>query len=214
VLLFDPDTTLESIETNLDFKEFAAENPFNFGRVELYAGTPLLARMKSENRCRGDYMQWDYDLGSAEVERVFDLSMRCFGSRNFGNDALANRIMGTRFDVEVARHFHPERFEAAWLEEGKDLTRALGLDSVRGMRRIVAHVKKDREAHGDAELVASLGEELRLAEDGVRARAVDLAKVLAARIGQGVPLTDIGDRVATPLQRARETSGYTEALVG
>ena len=213
VLLFDPDTTIESIETNLDFMEFAAENPFNFGRVELYAGTPLLARMKSENRCRGDYMQWDYDLGSKEVERVFDLSMRCFGSRNFGNDALANRIMGTRFDVEVARHFHPERFDASWLEEGKDLTRTLGLDSVRGMRRIVAHVKQDPTGQRDAAMVSELSEELRLCEDSVRARAIDLAKVLSARIGRGAPLTDLGDRVATPLQRARETSNYSEALV-
>lgn len=213
VLLFDPDTTLDSIEINLDFMEFAAENPFNFGRVELYAGTPLLHRMKSENRCRGDYMQWDYDLGDAAVERVFDLAMRTFGARNFGNDALANRIMGTRFDVEVARHFHPERFDAAWLEEGKDLTRMLGLDSVRGMRRIVAHVKSDAPGRGDDEMVTALAEELRAVEDVVRARCVDLAKVLQVRIGQGVPLTDIGDRVATPLQRARETSAYTEALV-
>src|SRR6185295_9303867 len=45
LLLFDPDTTLESIETNLEFLRAAPELPSNFGRVELYAGTPLLARM-------------------------------------------------------------------------------------------------------------------------------------------------------------------------
>ena len=60
MLMFDPDTTLESVETNLDFIEYAADFPFNFGRVELYAGTPLLARMQAEGRCRGDYLQWDY----------------------------------------------------------------------------------------------------------------------------------------------------------
>lgn len=213
VLLFDPDTTLESIETNLAFMEYAADCPFNFGRVELYAGTPLLARMKSEGRCRGDYMQWDYDLGSPEVERVFDLSMQCFGPRNFGDGALANRIMGTRFDVEVARHFHAERFDAAWLAEGKELSRVLGVDSVLGMRRIVEHVRRDESGAGDAALVREVSEGLRATEAHIRERAVVLASTLQRSIGRGAPLTDMGDRVATPLQRARETNAPAAARV-
>ena len=60
MLMFDPDTTLDSVRNNLDFIEDAADYPFNFGRVELYAGTPLLARMQHEGRCSGDYLQWDY----------------------------------------------------------------------------------------------------------------------------------------------------------
>jgi len=204
VLLFDPDTTIESININLDFMEYAADCPFNFGRVELYAGTPLLARMKQENRCRGDYMQWDYDLGGPDVERVFDLSMRTFGYRNFGGDALANRIMGTRFDIEVARHFHPDRFEAAWLEEGKSLSRELGLDSAKNMREIVGHVTAHpSDLTKDDLLVSSIAPRLRAVEIDIKARCQALARTIASKVG-GRPLTDVGDRVATPLQRARE----------
>lgn len=203
VLLFDPDTTLDSIEINLDFMEYAADCPFNFGRVELYAGTPLLARMQKEHRCRGDWMQWDYDLGGPDVERVFDLAMQCFGARNFGGDALANRIMGTRFDVEVARHFHPERFDPRWLAEAKDLTRTLGVDSARGMRRIVEHVRQSPNDADDAALVTDLARTLRATEAVVRARARSLAKTIAETLDRGAPLTEIGDRVATPLQNAR-----------
>jgi hypothetical protein len=71
IAIFDPDTTIDSIETNIAFIRHAAEFPFNFGRVELYAGTPLLARLQAEKRCRGDYMQWDYKLGSPDVDRVW-----------------------------------------------------------------------------------------------------------------------------------------------
>jgi len=67
ILMFDPDTTLDSVRKNLDFIEYAADYPFNFGRVELYAGTPLLHRVQMEERCWGDYMQWDYALASPEV---------------------------------------------------------------------------------------------------------------------------------------------------
>src|SRR6185503_16014342 len=83
VLLFDPDTTIESLEVNLDFMQAHAEHPFNFGRTELYAGTPLLQRMLEEKRAEGDWLQWDYRLHDDAVERVFQLSSRVFYERNF-----------------------------------------------------------------------------------------------------------------------------------
>ena len=35
-------------------------------------------RMQQEKRCRGDYMQWDYDLNDSFVQRMFELSMALF----------------------------------------------------------------------------------------------------------------------------------------
>jgi anaerobic magnesium-protoporphyrin IX monomethyl ester cyclase len=201
MLLFDPDTTIGSLEINLAFMREAAEFPFNFGRVELYAGTPLLGRMQLERRCWGDYMQWDYALGSPEVERVFELGMKCFFPRNFGKDALANRIMGTRFDIEVARHFHAERFDPEWLERGKQLSRALGIDSTEGLAQIVEHVQ--RGTVSDEQLVAEVSARLRAREQEIAAAARALARRMSAALGRGKPLTDIGDRVATSLQTGR-----------
>ncbi len=204
MLIFDPDTTVGAIETNLAFMREASEFPFNFGRVELYAGTPLLGRLQMEQRCWGDYMQWDYDLGSPEVERIFTLSMECFRARNFGDGALANHIMGTRFDIEVARHFHPDSFSPAWLAEGRALNRELGADSVAGLTEIVEHVKRGTDAgSADQALVDDLSGRLRATERRVWARARALAAEIAGVVG-GVPLTHLGDRVATPLQQARE----------
>lgn len=206
LLIFDPDTTVESLETNLAFIRWAAEYPSNFGRVELYAGTPLLTRMLGEGRCRGDYMQWDYRLASPAVERIFDLAMQCFHARNFGDDALANRIMATRFDVEVCRHFHPEVFQPSWLLRGKALSAALAVDTADGLAAIVAHVKSQPESADEA-LVARLATALRTKEREIVAGARALATDLMDGIGQGRPLTDLGDRVATPLQTARLAAG-------
>jgi anaerobic magnesium-protoporphyrin IX monomethyl ester cyclase len=206
MLVFDPDTTIESLETNVAFMRFAAEYPSNFGRVELYAGTPLLSRMLAEGRCRGDYMQWDYALASPAVERVFALTMECFHPRNFGWDALNNRIMGTRFDIEVCRHFHPERSRPEWLAEGKEITRALTLDSCEALAAIVAHVKREAPPAEDAALVARLAPRLRAKEQEIGARARDLAWRIHDAVGQGAPLTELGDRVATPLQTQRMTA--------
>ena len=213
MLLFDPDTTLESLDTNVAFMRYAPEFPFNFGRVELYAGTPLLARMQQEGRAVGDYLQWDYALASTEVERVFKLAIDCFHPRNFGDDAIANRIMGTRFDVEVARHFHPEVFRKEWLDEGHDLSRALSLDTASGLEAILAHVRSGAPRACDAGLTIELSRGLRKTEAEVAGRAKGLARELARSIGRGAPLTDIGDRVATPLQTPRKV-GLSLAMEG
>jgi anaerobic magnesium-protoporphyrin IX monomethyl ester cyclase len=201
MLIFDPDTTLETLKINLDFMEFAPDYPFNFGRVELYAGTPLLHRMQQEGRVRGDYMQWDYNLHDPVIERTYAIALDAFRDRNFGPAALNNRIMGTRFDIEVCRHFHPELHEEAWWREGIALSRELGVDSVAGMREIVEHVESAGPGPHDAALARDLADRLRRKEQEISGRAMDLAAAITRALGHGRPLTDIGDRVATPLQR-------------
>ena len=108
----------------------------------------------------------------------------------------------------------PRRPHGASSPRGRTIAhmqRLLGVDSVRGMRRIVEHVRRDETGAGDAALVAEVSEVLRATEAHVRERAVDLASTLQRSIGRGAPLTDMGDRVATPLQRARETSVPADA---
>ena len=147
---------------------------------------------------RGDWLQWDYDLGSPEVERVFNLAMACFRPRNFGERALANNIMGTRFDMEVARHFHPEVFEEAWMVEGKRLSGELARDTAAGLTCILDHVEGGRT--DDALLVRTLSSSLRSTEQRIWGQSIALARRVQAAVG-GVPLTALGDRVATPLQQ-------------
>ncbi|HLK90847.1 MAG TPA: cobalamin-dependent protein [Polyangia bacterium] len=200
ILMFDPDTTLASVRRNLEFVEYAADFPFNFGRVELYAGTPLLARLQAEGRCRGDYLQWDYDLGSPDVQRFYQLAMACFVPRNFGEAALANTIQGMRFDLEIVRRFHPDAHDERVYAAGRALSRRLALDSVATLRELLAHVEGG--AGGDGALAARLSARARAVEGEVRAEMLDLAAALGARVGRGLPLTYLGDRVATPLQRA------------
>ena len=196
LLVWDPDTDFEAFETNLAFMEEFADSPFNFGRVELYAGTPLLRRMQQEKRCHGDWMGWDYPLASGEMQRVFELAMLCFEERNFSGHALANRLMSTRFDVEIARHFHPERFEPEWLAETKRLSRTLALDSVNGLRQIVAFVKENGE--DEKGLVENLSFRLRATEHQVSNAAAELEQKLQQTIGANCRHY----RIAAPIRMA------------
>jgi radical SAM superfamily enzyme YgiQ (UPF0313 family) len=181
LLIWDPDTDLDAFETNLEFMEEFADSPFNFGRVELYAGTPLLARMQREGRCEGDWMGWNYQLAGREIQRVFDLAMLCFEERNFSAHALANRLMGTRFDVEIARRFHPVNFDTEWLAEAKRLSHTLATDSAAGLRRIVAFVKEGGRDEG--KLVEDLSFQLRSTEYEILKAAARLEEEVQKTLG-------------------------------
>ena len=178
LLVFDPDTTVESLERNLAFMERFGDSPFNFGRVELYAGTPLLERMQSEGRCQGDYLGWDYALANPEIQRTFELAMSCFFPRNFAAHALANRLMGTRFVVEVCRFFHPEAFRPEWLCEARALSRELARDSAAGLREIARFARSPGGEPASAALVADLGGRLRRTEASVARRAFALERAV------------------------------------
>ena len=209
MLVFDPDATIESLQTNLDFIRDNGDYPSNFGRVELYAGTPLLARMQAESRARGDYLRWGYAQGNAEMERVFRIAMRCFYPRNFGSGALANRLQSTRFDVEVCRFFHPQLSSEPWLERARSLSQALAEDSVQAMGDIIAWVQGGR---GDAErdaFEAEVSDRLRAAEAriGAAAKALEqeVQQAVGARCHHGRPRGDdeprrTPDRLRPPAQ--------------
>ena len=183
MLVFDPDAAIEGLLANMAFMEAHGEHPANFGRVELYAGTPLLERLLAEGRAQGDYLAWNYDQATHEMQRVFELSLQAFYERNFSGRALANRLQSTRFDVEVARHFHPDRFCSEWLARAKGLNRRLAHDSAQGIRQIVARVVGGAGLSGDEDFVRALAADLRRTEEEIAADATALEAEVQRTIG-------------------------------
>ena len=194
MLVFDPDAAIDALLANMAFLEAHGEHPSNFGRVELYAGTPLLERLLFEQRARGDYLAWNYDQSTPPMQRVFELSIEAFYERNFSGSALANRLQSTRFDVEVARHFHPESFQPGWLDCAKNLNRRLSRDSAEGVRHIVAHVVSGAPPHQDEEFIVALSARLRQTEAIINAEATELEAEVQRTVGAACdhgPVKDI-----------------------
>jgi hypothetical protein len=140
LLLFDPDTTLESLEENLAFLEEHADTPCNFGRVELYAGTPLLARMQAEVGAQGLH---GLELRAADRGggRVFQLAMLYFHPRNF---ETGPREPPHKHALQRRDHptLPPSRLRSALARPRAGLSRRLGRDSVAGMRALVRVVRQ------------------------------------------------------------------------
>lgn len=111
-------------------------------------------------------------------------------------------MMGLRFDQEVARFFHADVFRREWLDEAVALTRALGEDTADGLEQILEHVQMHKD--GDQALVEELSARLRETERRLARSLKSLARTMFDTIGGGPPLSEMGDRVATPLQLTQE----------
>ncbi len=191
LLVFDPDTTIDSLQTNVSFMEQASDNAFALGRVELYAGTPLLARMLAEGRCTGDWMYQGYELASPEMQRVFGMTMACMRDRNFGESSTVLDMWSLRFDLEVARFFHPEVWRPEWIEEGVRLTRSLSMDTVSSLQQIIDRVRSGTPRRGDPAFVAELAASCQTADRQIVEACRQLSGAVCEAVGYTAPSTEV-----------------------
>jgi radical SAM superfamily enzyme YgiQ (UPF0313 family) len=162
MLLFDPDTTLDSIVPNLDLLERYADVPFNFCRAEVYVETPLEKRLMREGRLAGTYFARSYEMNDPRAELMFRIVSTAFNRRNFAQDGLAMLNLDMRFDIEILRRFYANSWDPALHRRAVDMSREVGRSSVRCLRDIHAFARRvDLRDH-----------------DSIRAYTVDTARAI------------------------------------
>ena len=108
LLMFELDTTMADIRTNLRFIERHIDNPFNFCRAEAYAGTGLETKLLRENRLLGDYFGIDYRIKDPQAEAFHHIANFAFFDRNFSESGLHYFNMQVDFYYQILRRFYPE----------------------------------------------------------------------------------------------------------
>jgi hypothetical protein len=126
ILLFDPYTTLDDIAINLAFLRQNLFFPFNWCKVEPYAGTALERRYASEGRLRGDYFGYDYTMDDPRVRLLYDLLLPAFYYRNFDYYGLANQNIGLGYHRQLLKHFYSHHCSSDQLDSGQ---RGKGLEN-------------------------------------------------------------------------------------
>jgi hypothetical protein len=185
VLLFDPEATLAGIGQNLDFMAEFADVPWNFCRAEVYAGTPLKAKLAAEGRLVGDYLGWDYEMRDERVELGFRVATTAFHGRNFKADGVANLNMGIRFDAQVLRRFYPHAWDAGFEARARGLSRRVAEDGVAALREALAFVRvvDPRDVAAVNGFTLALARRVARADLGFLGEVKALRRDLEARIG-------------------------------
>ncbi len=106
LIFFDPESTVEDIQANLAFfHEMAGEGqaPLSFGRMEVYAGTPILARLLREGRLTGNYLAWNYTIPDPRVELVFRMMIAALRHRHYDNSGTGKQCSIACYEYTVYR---------------------------------------------------------------------------------------------------------------
>jgi anaerobic magnesium-protoporphyrin IX monomethyl ester cyclase len=129
LLMFEPDTTMDQVLTNLRFMEHHNENPFNFCRAEAYPGTGLECKLLREGRLLGDAFGYDYRLKDPRAEAFHQIANYAFFDRNFSDFGLHYFNMQVDFYFQLLRRFHPEMLSQTMRAAVRNFIKQTNLDT-------------------------------------------------------------------------------------
>ena len=116
LIMFDPESTVEDIRANLDFlRDMGGEGqaPLSFGRMEVYAGTPILDKLQSEGRLKGNYLAWNYVIPDPRVEMLWRLMIVTMRHRQYDNLGLARQCSIAYYELMIYKYMHSDRYDPA-----------------------------------------------------------------------------------------------------
>ncbi len=100
---------MATVRNNLRFlREFCADGytVAGFCRTLPYVGTPMEQQMRAEGRLVGPALEADYRFLDHRLDALWDFSIIAFAGRNYGKDAIADRLRSLLFE---ARLDYPDR---------------------------------------------------------------------------------------------------------
>ena len=163
MLVFDPESRLESLRESFRFLRSCTTTPMNFCRTEIYVGTPLMTKLAREDRLIGDVFGWDYVIREPRAERAFRVFASAFLDRNFRCDGLMNSNLGLGYHLHLLRQFYPRALTRELREQTDAAVQAVNMDCIERMERIFDFVDEPA-SRDDAALEDFTGETTRAVE--------------------------------------------------
>jgi anaerobic magnesium-protoporphyrin IX monomethyl ester cyclase len=129
-LMFQPWSTLETVETELAFCRKAASHlstPLRFNEVGILPGTGLAARLRVEGRCSVEPWSWTYRIADPRVEVLRRLNRVVFGTSG-PRTSVDRMLTESWFALLLERRFRPASFDGAIPDRLRDVATGLNLD--------------------------------------------------------------------------------------
>ena len=115
MIFFDPESTAQDIRANLDFFRLMAgegKSPLSYGRLEVYAGTPIQERLLREGRLTGNYLAWNYTMPDPRVELLFRMMYAVMRQRHYDNTGAGKQCLLAYYELMMYRYIQRERADA------------------------------------------------------------------------------------------------------
>lgn len=121
LLIFHPNTTLDEINKNIRFATENIRHPFDFGRAEIVAASPLESQVKNKELLKGNWPNWDYEISNEGVERLFKVYTQTFGRTDSKSPVLAHRLISLIYQAGVIKRLYPGPLSDEFMHKARDL---------------------------------------------------------------------------------------------
>ena len=138
LMIFHPDATLDTLRSDVAFMRRFSENPLNFCRAEIYAGTPLERRMIEQGRARGNYLAREYNLSDPAADCACSLALDLFYSRCWDTGSLMQKTIGLDHTAAVRKRFDHRPQATALCQRVSRWVRSVNLDTVSLLEGVLA----------------------------------------------------------------------------
>lgn len=152
-MLFDPDSTFESVTANLDFLAQIADfdgPPLAFVKMLPLAGTAIERRLRREGRLEGTELRPNYQLLDPRLEYFSLFTTLVFSDRNSSPDGFVERFRQAYFLGLLADRFNPGKAASRYLDKVCALIRAGNRSALELLRDTLAMVGQQPDARGVA----------------------------------------------------------------
>ncbi|NQT93516.1 MAG: B12-binding domain-containing radical SAM protein [Lentisphaerae bacterium] len=170
LLLFHPAATLPQIDENLAFLESHPDSPFDIGRAEIVAGSPMEKQVLQLGIRTGRWPRWDYVIPDPAIRRMFEMYRQTFRSPDSSYRRLSQEQIAQAYQAATFCRLTPCRQADELASEVRQAVAAWNRKLADYLRRM-----KDAAATDSPPAVSELKAELDLmtghALKEVRARA-------------------------------------------
>jgi nucleoid-associated protein YgaU len=149
LMTFNPDTTLDTLRSDVAFMRRFSGNPLNFCRAEIYAGTPLERRMMECGRARGNYLAREYSQLGPVVELAWNTSLELFHSRCWDSSSLMQNAIGLDHMASALKRFHKGPRGEELARRIGSWVRAVNLDTIDLLEGVIER-SASADGHSDA----------------------------------------------------------------
>lgn len=106
LLIFHPMATLDEINENIEFIRKYIHLPFDFGRAEVVAGSPLEKMLINNKRLLGSWPNWNYEIFDEVVERMFKINYLTFRRKDSLYSRLVESTIALAYHAYTIKRLH------------------------------------------------------------------------------------------------------------
>jgi TonB family protein len=187
LMIFNPDTTLETMRSDVAFMRQFCGNPLNFCRAEIYAGTPLEQRMIALGRARGNYLARVYNLSDPVADLACNTSLELFESRCWSSGSLMQTAIGLDHVAATLKRFNRNRSAATLCQHVGNWLQSVNLDTTDLLEEVI-ELSASTEGSVDADFQRAM-RALRERESATRRKFLSDGSNLRAELETFSPAT-------------------------